>query len=360
VSRLSVRFAHRYSSGFALDIAFSSEAATTSLFGPSGSGKSSTLAVISGLLRPAEARIEFNGQVWHDSVERLWFPPEERRVGVVFQDPLLFPHLSVEQNLRYGLRRRRGGEPARIGCDRVVEVLELGPLLRREPRTLSGGECQRVGLGRALLRNPNLLLMDEPLASLDEPLKQRVIAYLDRVLREWRIPTLYVSHSQAEVRRLADWVVAISRGSVVDSGSPDDVLGRAFELGSSGALGPTNLLRAAAVERLEGGWVGQIGSQSIQLPGGSEPSEDNRFYVQFSAEAVSLLVGEVSPGLSARNRLNGTVERLSNHAGRVLVLVDVGQPLWADVTPEAVAALQLRPGAQVTCLIKTTALQVIP
>jgi molybdate transport system ATP-binding protein len=360
VSRLSIKFTHVYSGGFALDIAFSTEAATTSLFGHSGSGKSSTLAVIAGLLRPSDARVEFDGQVWHDSAQGLWVPPERRRVGVVFQDPMLFPHLSVEQNLRYGLRRWRGRGAARIGFGRVVEVLELGPLLRRSPGALSGGERQRVGLGRALLRNPDLLLMDEPLASLDEPLKQRVLAYLDRVLREWRIPTLYVSHSQAEVRRLAHWVVALRHGRAVDSGPLDAVLGREPESNSSDAPDPANLLRATAIERPEGGWIGQLGDQTLQLPQGAEPSDDKRFYVQFSPQAVNLLVGELGAGMSARNRLSGTVERLLRRDGRVLVLVDVGQPVWADVTPEAVEALQLVPGTHVTCLIKTTALQVIP
>jgi molybdate transport system ATP-binding protein len=360
VSRLSIKFKHEYASGAALEIAFTTEASTTSLFGPSGSGKSSTLAVIAGLLRPLEARVEFDGRVWQDSSERLWVPPERRRVGVVFQDPLLFPHLSVDANLRYGLRRRTGAGPARIGRDRVVEVLELGPLLLRPPEALSGGERQRVGLGRALLRNPDLLLMDEPLAALDEPLKQRIIAYLDRVLREWRIPTLYVTHSQAEVRRLAHWVVAFRHGHVVDSGTPDDVLAGALEPDAGGVLGPTNLIRAVAVARPEGGWAGQLGSELIQLPDDAEPSDDKRFYVQFSPQSVSLLVGEVGPGLSARNRLSGTVERLVPHHGRVLVLVDVGQPLWAEVTPDAVAALDVRAGMHVTCVIKTTALRIIP
>jgi molybdate transport system ATP-binding protein len=206
-----------------------------------------------------------------------------------------------------------------------------------------------------------LLLLDEPLVALDEPLKERILAYLDRVLREWRVPTLYVSHSQAEVRRLAHWVVAIQKGKAVASGPVDEVLGSGLEALSNGSFAPMNLLCVEATERLPGGgWAGKLGPQSVQLPEEAEPPADHRCYVQFTPQAVNLGVGPAADGLSARNRLGGTIDRLLPRGSVVFVLVDVGQPIWAEVTPEAVAALGLKPGAAVTCLIKTTAMQVIP
>ncbi len=223
MSRLSFHCRHRYASGFELDVSFETDQRATSLFGSSGSGKTSVLMLIAGLFRPDFGRIELGGRVLFDSATRRSLPANERRVGVVFQDHMLFPHLSVEGNLQYG--RRRGNRCRRaIDYDRVIEVLELGDLLQRYPRQLSGGQRQRVALGRSLLAGPELLLLDEPLAALDEPLKQRVLDYLERVLEEWQIPILYVSHGAAEVRRLAQHVIVLDSGRVSAQGSPERVL----------------------------------------------------------------------------------------------------------------------------------------
>ena len=147
-----------------------------------------------------------------------------------------------------------------------MDVLELGNLLRRFPQNLSGGERQRVALGRALLSGPELLLMDEPLASLDAPLKARVLAYLERVVAEWNIPTLFVTHGQAEVRRAADWVVVMERGRLVGSGTPDEALGQPAPLGWGNAAGPVNLLRLEQVEIIDQQVTARIGSQTLFLP----------------------------------------------------------------------------------------------
>ncbi|REK11947.1 MAG: molybdenum ABC transporter ATP-binding protein [Planctomycetota bacterium] len=223
MNRLSFRCAHRFAGGFALDAAFETDAQVTALFGPSGSGKTSILYMIAGLLRPREGAIALGKQIWLDTRRGIDTRPERRRVGFVLQDHLLFPHLSVERNLTYGLRRRRG-ENSAIEASRVIEVLELGDLLARYPRNLSGGEKQRVALGRSLLSGPQLLLMDEPLAALDAPLKDRVLSYLERVVEEWHVPTIYVSHNASEVRRLAERVIMLERGRVVHSGSADELL----------------------------------------------------------------------------------------------------------------------------------------
>jgi molybdate transport system ATP-binding protein len=208
---LSFRARHRYGSGFTLDASFELDAGVTALCGPSGNGKSTILALLAGTLVPDDARIELDGTVFVDTSRRIFLSPERRGVGFVFQDHLLFPHMSVEQNLRYGLKRK----PARpVDFERVVSILDIADLLERAPHTLSGGQRQRVSLGRALLRGPSLLLLDEPLTGLDAALKERIVVYLARVFEQWKIPTLFVSHDASDVSRLADRVVTLRSGRV--------------------------------------------------------------------------------------------------------------------------------------------------
>lgn len=222
MSHLSFACRHRFSGGFELDVSFDCERSVTSLFGPSGSGKSSILAILAGLLRADYARIQVGDTVIEDTDQKVFTRPEDRGIGFVFQDHLLFPHMTVEANLDYGARRESPGSD--ISYDRVVEVLELGDFLMRRPESLSGGQRQRVALGRALLSRPRLLLMDEPLAALDEELKTRILDYLQRVMAEWHIPTLLVSHGQREVRQLSDWVYVIEAGRITGQGEPGEAL----------------------------------------------------------------------------------------------------------------------------------------
>lgn len=223
MSLLSLECRYRHPSGFGIDVAFETDARVTALFGPSGCGKTSVLMLIAGLLRPQTGRIRLGDRTLADSGSKIFLAPERRSIGLVFQDHCLFPHLSVEENLRYGLRRRRRAQQ-RIEFDRVVETLELGELLRRAPRALSGGERQRVALGRALLASPDLLLLDEPLAALDEALKERILNYFERVVERWQIPLIYVSHNVAEVQRLAERVVVLDQGRVAAHGAPGETL----------------------------------------------------------------------------------------------------------------------------------------
>lgn len=214
--RLSFNCRLRYPAGFTLDAAFEAGDGVTVLFGPSGAGKSTVLNLIAGILRPESGHIHLGGRTLVDATTRTHLPPERRRVGYAFQDHLLFPHLSVRANLRYGMGH---GASRPIDFDRVAGVLELTDLLDRHPAQLSGGQRQRVALGRAILRGPELLLMDEPLGALDVPLKDRILTYLERAVEEWRLPTLYVTHDRADVRRLADRVVVLEAGRVVADGA---------------------------------------------------------------------------------------------------------------------------------------------
>jgi molybdate transport system ATP-binding protein len=198
---------------FRLDAAFKSESVVTALSGPSGSGKSSLVAAIAGLLRPSQGRIEVQGRTLFDSTARIDLPANQRGMRVVFQESRLFPHFTVAQNLMFG-RWLAGGK--RDGhFDEVVSLLGIGDLLSRRPRKLSGGERQRVAIGRALLAEPRALLLDEPLASLDAGRKNEIIPYLARLVANAKIPILYVSHAQDEIERLAQTIVRIDGGRVM-------------------------------------------------------------------------------------------------------------------------------------------------
>jgi molybdate transport system ATP-binding protein len=204
-----------YPGGFVLDAAFQCQATVTVLSGASGSGKTTVLSAIAGLRPPERGTIRLGDVLLFDGAKGINLPPDARRIGYVFQDHLLFPHLRVRDNLLYG-SKRRPPDARVIDFGRVVEVLELGEFLDRLPHTLSGGQKRRVALGRALLCGPRLLLLDEPLTALDEGLKGRILEYVEQVLREWSIPTLYVTHNASELARMAGQVVRLEGGRVVD------------------------------------------------------------------------------------------------------------------------------------------------
>lgn len=222
---LEVRAKHRLGV-FQLDVELvAPTGGIVALFGRSGAGKTSLVNMLAGLLRPTEGRIALNGTVLFDSAARIDLPPERRRLGYVFQEARLFPHLDVRGNLLYGFRRVPAAERA-IRLEQIVELLDIGPLLRRRPGSLSGGEKQRVAIGRALLANPRLLLMDEPLASLDATRKAEILPFIEQLRDKLRLPIVYVSHDMGEIIRLADTVVLLADGRVTAIGSAEQVLGR--------------------------------------------------------------------------------------------------------------------------------------
>jgi molybdate transport system ATP-binding protein len=203
----------------ALEVAFTCGDGLTALLGPSGAGKTTVLHIIAGLARPGAGRVAADGQVFVDTDRGVWVPPHRRNVGYMCQEPRLFPHLSVRQNLLYG---RWFTAPARrrVHVDDVVALLDLDPILYRRPARLSGGEKQRVALGRALLMSPRLLLLDEPLASVDAGRKGDILPYLDRLRAELTMPVIYVTHAVAEITGRADTVIVLDEGKVVSQGPP--------------------------------------------------------------------------------------------------------------------------------------------
>jgi len=357
MSVLSFHCRHRYASGFALDVSFEIAGRITALFGPSGSGKTSVLSIIAGAFPPWQGHVRLNERTLLDTEKGVWLAPSRRNLGVVFQDALLFPHLTVERNLQYGQRYRRGGRRT-VELSRVVEVLELAALLPRYPHNLSGGEKQRVALGRALLSGPEMLMLDEPLASLDDPLKGRILTYLERTIAEWNVPTLFVTHSQAEVRRIAEWVVVVDQGRVVGSGRPEDALTQPGPLTWTNSSGPVNLLRIDAIAAHADHVAARIGGQNVFLPLATLPGRSPSF-IQFRPAEVSLSRQDVA-GLSVRNHLHGRVCHVLSVEHAVFVAVDIGQILWAEITPQAARELQLVPGTDVTCLLKAHSLTLVP
>lgn len=330
----------------------------TALFGPNGAGKSTLLHCIAGLAPELQVRgrLEHRGKVLFDSAQGVDLPAFARRIGVVFQDLRLFPHLDVEQNLLFG-RRSVPANARRLSFDRIVEVFELGPLLARRVPGLSGGERQRVALGRALLAEPRMLLLDEPLAALDSRRRRQILPYLGWVRDELELPALYVSHRLDEILELTDRMVVLDQGRVSGEGEVFEVLGRTLHGDLADPFELSATLTATLDHPHEDGSASpaRIGEQELVLP--FRPlSAGTRVQVGLRPEDVMLSRQRLS-GVSARNQLQGTVARVTPLHGRHLVHVDLGadQTLFAELTASALAELQVEPGASVVCVAKTSA-----
>jgi molybdate transport system ATP-binding protein len=352
MTRLEVRARRRLSPAFTLDVEFAfdfdAERPVAALFGPSGCGKSTTLALIAGLDAPDDGRIVLDGAPLADTSSGLRVAPERRAIGLVAQDGLLFPHLTVAGNLAYA-ERRRGGR-ASAPRDEILDVLALGPLLSRSPQTLSGGERQRAALARALVSGPRLLLLDEPVSALDETARWEALSLVERVTRRFAVPALFVSHQRAEVARIARQTARMEHGRVAACGETAAILAAVQEFGSI-----PNLFRL----RCLGGDLAAIPNGAIvQLPRDGTKGEE--VWCRLASGAIALDVLNAQSGTSARNRLAGRVVAIDESAGRVRVAIDAGIPLHADVTPDSARRLALRPGAAIACVFKVHAIEVLP
>ena len=354
---LEVDIEHRLAD-FALDIHFHAGRGLTALFGRSGAGKTSVINAIAGLLRPHRGRIVIDGSVLLDTERAICVPTHRRRIGYVFQEGRLFPHLTVRQNLLFGrwfapVRERRATH-----LDDVVDLLDIAPLLDRRPGRLSGGEKQRVAIGRALLASPRLLLMDEPLASLDARRKEEILPYLERLRDEARVPIVYVSHSIAEVTRLATTIVLISAGQVHAVGPVREVMGRAelYPLAGRFEAGAVLGVRIAAHDQRWNlteltGDFGKLTVPRLDAPVGTA------LRVRIRARDVILALTRPT-GISALNVLAAEVERLVPiEEGALEVQLRLGgERLLARVTRRSGEALGLAAGREVFALIKTVAI----
>lgn len=327
------------------------------LFGRSGCGKTTLVNVISGLLAPDEGRIQLDDTVLADTHAGISVPVERRRVGYVFQDARLFPHFSVLGNLRYGLKRnlRSAREhPQLIGFDEVVSLLGLSHLLARRPHQLSGGERQRVGLGRALLSQPRMLLLDEPLASLDLARREEVLPYLEALRDRLAIPMVYVSHQFEEVLQLATHMVLMDAGRVVTQGTLNEVslMPQLRDIVGPDLVGSVLDGVVTRTDPSQGMADLQLGKGSlyVSLKGAAVGA---RVRVQLLARDI-ILATHKPYGLSVRNELQGVVTTVSaDDQEAMLVKVDIGgASVLARITQDAARALQLQPGSPVWVLIK--------
>lgn len=340
--------------GFTLDAAFRAPPGVTVLFGRSGSGKTTLVNAVAGLLVPDAGRIACGGLTLLDTERGVRLRPHRRRLGYIFQEGRLFPHLTVRQNLAYGAWFAPRDAP-REGMGRIVELLGIGDLLDRRPGALSGGEKQRVAIGRALLSAPRLILADEPLASLDEARKAEILPYFERLRDEVNMPILYVSHSASEVARLATTIVALEAGRVMAQGPASEVLGDPAVL-PAGAREAGAVLTARVVRHHDDGLTElDANGAALFLPRVARaPGRPIR--VRIAAHEV-ILAGTRPRELSALNILPGNVRELrpGEGPGAIVAVDTVAGRILARITRRSALAMGLGPGARVYAIVKSVA-----
>ncbi len=347
---LSVRISQRLES-FTLDATFEAPAGVTVLFGRSGSGKTSVINAIAGLTRPEAGRIEVDGTVLMDTDTGTWLQPHRRRLGYVFQDARLFPHLTVAKNLGYGARFAPK-DAAPVDRDKVIDMLGLGGMLDRRPGTLSGGEKQRVAIGRALFSSPRMLLADEPLAALDEDRKAEILPYFERLRDTFDIPILYVSHAAAEVARLATTIVVLENGRVKRVGPAGEVMAdpqiTPLGPGAAGAMLEAVVLaqHSDGLTELDAGGLRLLIPQVVRQTG-------DALRVHIEAQDVMLALDRPE-GISALNVLPATVRdiRMGDGPGALVQLDAGGNLILARVTRRSVDAMNLKAGQPLFAILK--------
>ncbi len=355
LNSITARFAVRYATGFALDVDLELPArGITGIFGHSGCGKTTLLRCIAGLQTPDRGNLNVGSEIWQD--ETVFLPPHKRAVGYVFQEHSLFPHLNARKNLEYALKRAwPSAQPARF--DQIVALLDIESILERYPRQLSGGESQRVAIARALLINPKLLLMDEPLSSLDLPRKQEILPYLERLRENLAIPVLYISHAADEVARLADHLVIVDQGKAVASGPLHEVLTRLdlpFQLGED-----TGAVLEATVKERDHDWhllrVEFQGGELWVRDGGEAVGKKVR--IRILARDLSLAL-QPHTDTSILNLLPGKISAIEPESKAAsLVSVNVGESiLIARITRRSTEKLKLVSGLSIWVQVKSAAI----
>ena len=351
---LSVEIDHPFET-FQLNARFQAPLNTsTALFGPSGAGKTSILKAIAGLWRPRHCLISIGDDVLTDTDKGVFVPPHKRRFSFVFQDSRLFPHMTVQQNLKYGMNRV-GSKTDDTMLSELVSLLGLTDLLSRRPRLLSGGERQRVAIGRALLARPRLMLMDEPLASLDLPRRNEILKLLEQVRDSQRTPMIYVSHTPTEVARLTDQMVLLSAGTCVAAGPTPEVIGRLDLVPFTGQNDPGAILIGIVSDNDPSSHMSRVTFDGGELRLPMEPRPTGSV-VRLRVPARDVLIATKRPeAISANNIIEGQVLEI-NAAGPGEVDLAIGcgaSRVLARITNDSCARLGLRPGARVYAIIKS-------
>ena len=357
---LKVNLNHRLGD-FRLEAEFEAEAnSITGLFGKSGAGKSSLIDMVSGLVTPDHGHISIGDDVLFDSKRGIDLPPEKRRIGYIFQDSRLFPHMNVRANLTYGMPRGASDEKSQNGemsFDQVVDLLGFSSLLDRRPKNLSGGEKQRIAIGRALLSNPRLLLMDEPLASIDVQRRNEILPFVEQLRDEIGMTVIYVSHAIEEVIRLADKMVLLSDGQIAATGSVEDIMSR-LDLHPLTGRFDAGAVLSTTFSRYDTEFdIGELafGGGTFRVTGVNLPA-GTPLRAHVRARDVSLMLTRPE-GTSILNVFEGRITEIGDYGGpQIDILMDIGAPLMARVTRKSYTDLQLAKGKSVFALIKAVAI----
>jgi molybdate transport system ATP-binding protein len=341
---------------FSLDVEFDVPPGFTILFGASGSGKTTTLRSISGIVRPDTGRIAIDDEVLFDSSERIDLPIRKRGVGYVFQDLALFPHLTALANIEFGMSKVSSGD-RRLRAESMMEALRISHTAGRKPREISGGEAQRVALARALASQPRMLLLDEPLSAIDEATKRGIISDLKSINRELRLPIIYVTHSRQEAVSLGERVIVYEQGRVVAFGEPISVFGTPITASVARLTGVENIFAAQVIRKSEDAGIMTVevsdatGSCHVDVPFGNEALGE---HVTIAVPSGDILLATEEPrSTSLRNRMHGKITAIEEELNRTVVRVNAGITWSASVTRQAVSELELAKGQQVWLAFKT-------
>lgn len=345
---LSVTLSHRFPD-FALDVEFTAPPGVTALFGASGSGKTTVINAVAGLLRPDIGHISADTQTLLDTKTGINLPTHRRRLGYVFQEGRLFPHLTVRQNLTYG-RWFQPKSPDRF--DEIIDMLGITPLLNRRPAALSGGEKQRTAIGRALLSNPQILLMDEPLAALDDARKAEILPYIERLRDAAQIPILYVSHAMPEVARLATHLVVLENGQSIRSGPVGAVLSDPAIAAALGWRGAGAVLHGQVIRQDPDG-LAQVSTPGGDLYVPNSAALGTKLRIRIASQDI-ILSHHRPEGLSALNILSGEITDIQTKATSAYVQIRCGSDLvLAQITRRSAETLALAPGQTIFAIVKT-------
>lgn len=357
---LTLQFERRFANGTGITIDESSVCASgvTVLFGASGSGKTTLLRSIAGLETPDRGRVAWNGTPWFDSRDRVNLPPQSRRIGFLTQDFDLFPHLSVEDNVRFGIADLPRAEAA-ARTREILATLGIADLARRRPHELSGGQRQRVALARAIVRRPQLLLLDEPLSALDTPTRLRVRNELAASLRSWRIPAIVVTHDRNEAMTLADELLVVHNGAIAQRGTAAEVFNRPASLAVAQSVAIESILPGHVLREENGLFLIDCAPLSLWVPALAEIPIGAPVYACLRAEDIAL--SRQSDKMSSpRNHFPATIRSIIPEGALVSLELDAGIPLKAVLTKSSCDDLALAPGQSVFAIVKASQIHLVP